>query len=101
MKRNTNVSIFFYVILFLFAFCVSGEDEFFTVNTDKGSIRGRYLKSRLGRSFLAFRGIRYAEAPVDELRFQVNKCYIGKNKEYWRISNKNNLLATRCGEAME
>lgn len=64
--------ILFVVILFLFTFCVSGEDEFSTVDTNLGSIRGRYLKSHLGNSFLAFRGIRYAEEPVGELRFQVN-----------------------------
>uniref|UniRef100_A0A023EWG4 Carboxylic ester hydrolase n=1 Tax=Aedes albopictus TaxID=7160 RepID=A0A023EWG4_AEDAL len=40
------------------------------VHTGLGSIRGTILESRLGRKFYAFRGIRYANAPVGQLRFQ-------------------------------
>ncbi|XP_001659467.2 venom carboxylesterase-6 [Aedes aegypti] len=40
------------------------------VHTGLGSIRGTILESRLGRKFYAFRGIRYANAPVGNLRFQ-------------------------------
>lgn len=37
-----------------------------------GNIRGSYITSRLGNDFMAFRGIRYAQPPVNELRFKVN-----------------------------
>ncbi|XP_076231278.1 uncharacterized protein LOC143177296 [Calliopsis andreniformis] len=36
-----------------------------------GKIRGSILNSRLGRKIYAFRGVRYAEAPTGERRFQV------------------------------
>lgn len=47
------------------------DEQFPIVKTNLGEIRGRILKSRLGVPFYAFRAIRYAEAPVGELRFQV------------------------------
>ncbi|XP_067618822.1 juvenile hormone esterase-like [Eurosta solidaginis] len=40
------------------------------VNTTLGTILGTALKSRLGIDFKAFRGIRYASAPVGILRFR-------------------------------
>ena len=54
-----------------YAGVVSEESYFPIVNINLGEIRGRVLESRLGKPFLAFRGIRYAEAPIDDLRFQV------------------------------
>ncbi|XP_039948695.1 bile salt-activated lipase [Bactrocera tryoni] len=45
------------------------------VNTSLGKILGTTLKSRLGADFYAFRGIRYAQSPVGELRFQNPKPY--------------------------
>lgn len=62
------VSSFIFVLC---AFFVSAEQEFPVVNTKLGAVRGRYLESRLGNKFLSFRGIRYAEAPVGSLRFEV------------------------------
>lgn len=50
------------------------DEQFPIVKTKLGEIKGRSMTSRLGQSFLAFRGIRYAEAPVKELRFQVFRC---------------------------
>lgn len=43
------------------------------VAIDLGRIKGSVLHSRLGNSFYAFRGIRYAKAPIDELRFEVSQ----------------------------
>ncbi|ALC45678.1 CG4757 [Drosophila busckii] len=40
------------------------------VQTELGTIRGVSQTSRLGAEFYAFRGIRYAEPPVDKLRFK-------------------------------
>ena len=43
------------------------------ITTPLGDILGSTaLKSRLGRTIYSFRGIRYAEAPINSLRFQVN-----------------------------
>lgn len=44
-----------------------------TVTTPQGEVLGSLLTSRLGKPIYSFRGIRYAKAPVNELRFQVNK----------------------------
>ncbi|KAM3957233.1 carboxylic ester hydrolase-like [Aphomia sociella] len=38
--------------------------------TPSGSFRGSWMETRRGRRFEAYRGIRYAEAPVGNLRFQ-------------------------------
>nr|CAI5851523.1 unnamed protein product [Callosobruchus analis] len=40
------------------------------VGTTGGQIKGSVLKSRLGKPIYSFRGIRYAKAPVNELRFK-------------------------------
>lgn len=40
------------------------------ITTALGKLRGTLLTSQLGRNFYAFRGIRYAKAPVGALRFK-------------------------------
>ncbi|XP_055859203.1 juvenile hormone esterase-like [Episyrphus balteatus] len=40
------------------------------ISTSLGDISGSILTSRLGEDFYAFRGIRYAQSPEGELRFQ-------------------------------
>lgn len=42
------------------------------VETTLGKINGSIFHTRLDKKFIGFRGIRYAEAPVDDLRFRVN-----------------------------
>lgn len=42
------------------------------ISTNLGDIRGSVLNSRLGREFFAFRGVPYAEPPIDDLRFKVH-----------------------------
>jgi hypothetical protein len=37
----------------------------------QGALRGSVLKSRLGRSIYSFRGVRFAQPPIGNLRFQV------------------------------
>lgn len=46
----------------------SGEPPL--VTSPLGQVKGTIIKSRLGKDIYSFRGIRYAKAPVKELRFQ-------------------------------
>lgn len=46
-------------------------DETPVVETSVGKVRGSVLESRLGDPFYAFRGIPYAQSPINELRFKV------------------------------
>lgn len=41
------------------------------VTTPLGEIEGAVLRTRLGKPIYAFRGIRYAKPPINELRFKV------------------------------
>lgn len=47
------------------------DEENIIVITPLGKIMGSTLESRLGRTIFSYRGIRYAKAPVGELRFKV------------------------------
>uniref|UniRef100_A0A1A9WY03 Carboxylic ester hydrolase n=1 Tax=Glossina brevipalpis TaxID=37001 RepID=A0A1A9WY03_9MUSC len=57
------------VSMICFALLCNGEQTI-QVDTDLGKIKGLQMTSRLGKNFWAFRGIRYAKAPIGELRFQ-------------------------------
>ncbi|XP_075986157.1 esterase E4-like [Anticarsia gemmatalis] len=46
------------------------EEEACYVHSEIGSFRGSWMTSRRGRLFQAYRGIRYALPPTDELRFK-------------------------------
>lgn len=50
---------------------VSQQNASPTVTTPLGTMQGSILATRLGKPIYAFRGIRYAKAPINELRFQV------------------------------
>ncbi|XP_041971993.1 venom carboxylesterase-6-like [Aricia agestis] len=53
---------------------LSGQDvDQPTTVTPSGEVRGSYDLTRRGRRFESYRGIRYAEPPVGELRFQPPK----------------------------
>lgn len=43
-----------------------------TVTISLGKIRGKYVRLYSGESLYSFRGIRYAQPPINELRFAVN-----------------------------
>lgn len=43
-----------------------------TVTIPLGKIQGTVINSRLGKHIFSFRGIKYAKAPINELRFQVS-----------------------------
>lgn len=64
MKSINKVGVKF-IAIFLIGF-VSAE----VVEIDNGEVRGTTLYSRLGREFHAFLGIPYAQAPINNLRFQ-------------------------------
>ncbi|KAH8292127.1 hypothetical protein KR054_006004 [Drosophila jambulina] len=57
------------LVVELLALLASSSVFSIEVDTDLGRIRGTNLTSRLGVSFHAFRGIRYAEPALGELRF--------------------------------
>lgn len=45
------------------------------VTAPSGVYEGSFLTSRQGRQIYTFRGIRYAEAPIGELRFKVSLTF--------------------------
>ena len=50
----------------------NNNESLVIVNTPLGKIKGSYhFTSRLGKQILSFRGIRYAEPPIGQQRFQV------------------------------
>lgn len=74
---NTRYFNIIFPILFLFA-----ANEFRksilnfwgaapTVTISLGKIRGKFMRLDSGESLYCFRGIRYAQAPTNELRFEV------------------------------
>ncbi|XP_018321739.1 esterase FE4 isoform X2 [Agrilus planipennis] len=68
MRRSFILLFSVYVCCVLF---VNGEAKNLPLTSTKlGVIKGNYLESRLKRTIYAYRGIRYAEAPVGNLRFQ-------------------------------
>uniref|UniRef100_A0A1I8PSZ6 Carboxylic ester hydrolase n=1 Tax=Stomoxys calcitrans TaxID=35570 RepID=A0A1I8PSZ6_STOCA len=62
------------VISFVFGILLitvcNGTETTINVDTSLGAIKGLQMETRFGHKFWSFRGIRYAEAPVGELRFQ-------------------------------
>lgn len=52
------------------------DGEPLIVTTPMGQIQGSVIQSRLGKPIYSFRGIRYAKAPKEELRFQVSNNLI-------------------------
>lgn len=56
---------------------ICDRNEYPEVVTDLGTIKGSDMVSHHGKPFFAFRGIRYAQPPVGELRFKV--CLLQHN----------------------
>lgn len=65
--------------LMKFDITLADESNSLEVNLSLGKVKGSLLTTRLGRKIFSFRGIRYAEPPVGERRFQVY-IYFKKNK---------------------
>lgn len=45
------------------------------VQAPLGKLKGSFLETRLGKKIFTYRGVRYAEAPVGQQRFQVSFRY--------------------------
>lgn len=69
MKQTTVYLKLKLFILILTIVSVSSNDDPI-IKTKLGSIKGKLLKSRLNENFQAFRGIRYAKPPINNLRFK-------------------------------
>ncbi|KAM7362757.1 juvenile hormone esterase-like [Cochliomyia hominivorax] len=67
-----KIKINFVTLITLWAITISHAElsPTTTVDLSLGQVKGTQMESRLGNKFWAFFGIRYAEAPVGELRFQ-------------------------------
>ncbi|KAF5306937.1 hypothetical protein FQA39_LY00167 [Lamprigera yunnana] len=50
--------------------CITAYHPYEDLATPLGNLKGSIMKTGLGKTIYAFRGIRYAEAPVGKLRFQ-------------------------------
>ncbi|KAK9883519.1 hypothetical protein WA026_001695 [Henosepilachna vigintioctopunctata] len=64
------VMIWSFISFALLGFCHCGQTPNPLVSTPLGKYEGSLLTSTLGKTIYAFRGIRYAEPPVNELRFK-------------------------------
>lgn len=67
---------------------ISADDKkaYKIVETENGSIRGIRMNTLLQkRDYFSFRGIRYAEPPVGELRFKVNLICLSKTFSFFSI----------------
>ncbi|CAG9792281.1 unnamed protein product [Diatraea saccharalis] len=69
LKRRTMTSHFHFVYLLTITELPSAP----IVESVSGRFQGSWMKTRRGKSFQAYRGIRYAHPPVGELRFQPPK----------------------------
>ena len=58
----------------LLASLVCAED--IVLKIQKGNVRGKRVDDETGQYHYSFRGIRYAQAPVGKLRFQVRRVFI-------------------------
>jgi carboxylesterase type B len=62
------------VLLLLFVTYSSSRNV--QVNTPLGRILGSTLTTRLGKTIYAFRGVRYAKPPINNLRFKVSEIVL-------------------------
>ena len=88
-------------LLVLFGLSASAlASEEVVVKTSKGEVRGVRVDSDKGFYYYSFRGIRYAQPPVKELRFKVCYIYIFLCVAYQTflkgLSRLKGALGTRC-----
>lgn len=80
------------LLVFAFVLCVflvSALDEYVVVNTKSGSVRGKSFNTLFdNKPYYSFRGIPFAEEPVNELRFKVSSvCVYSNYSESRRIGD--------------
>lgn len=66
------------------------------VDTKLGRINGSIFYTRLDNKFIGFRGIRYAEAPIDDLRLRVSL----QLNEMWKVFSIFTLPAPSACQAL-
>ena len=49
------------------------DQEYVTIETEQGTLRGVVQVARNGDQYYSYRGIPYAQPPIDELRWKVPK----------------------------
>ncbi|XP_045478007.1 uncharacterized protein LOC123683151 [Harmonia axyridis] len=69
-KHSRMISRSFPVFIFLALTTTCQQCSNPIVDAPKGKYEGSRLTSRLGKTICAFRGIKYAQAPINELRFK-------------------------------
>lgn len=75
------------------------------VESKSGPVRGKIFKTLYDqRSYYAFKGIPYAEAPVNKLRFkvcyQLNLCLLFVSLEFYKHSNFENFEKISFGKSI-
>lgn len=72
MLRSTAILVVFCV--FSLDFALSGTSDTLKVQLNHGGVLiGRHLESVKGRHIRSFMGVPFAQPPVEELRFKVNR----------------------------
>lgn len=75
MKHFTQQLLVYGLVAIIIGLCEQVRcDDYPEVATSLGTIKGTRMLSYHGKAFSAFRGIRYAQPPVGELRFKVSLC---------------------------
>jgi len=68
-----------FVVLLSVVLAFASDDP--EVIAPTGRIRGSILTSRLGKKIYSFRGVRYAEPPTGQRRFQVKLIILRDNND--------------------
>ncbi|XP_051164874.1 uncharacterized protein LOC127283823 [Leptopilina boulardi] len=68
MARFNLVFLYLFIIVCNLNFIIAKDKTLVSISL--GKIKGSFMQTRLGKEIYSYRGIRYAEPPVGELRFQ-------------------------------
>lgn len=103
MRHLTGKSLIFGVVLGVMSlYEQTSGNSYPEVITSLGTIRGTEMTSyHHGKSFSAFRGIRYAQPPVGELRFKVSLSDLQASASSYICTYYLLHSATRASPAME
>jgi hypothetical protein len=79
-----------FTLVLLTLVTTASTQEYPEVTTPLGQILGTTLTTRLNKTIYAFRGIRYAQPPIKNLRFQVST-------PTYLLRLRNGLAPSACG----